>query len=102
MVVVNHLLTGMILQASGRLLLTHPAVLQVAEETGKTAAQVLLRWALQQESWSLNGFGSNFLWPYVSIQILATENTTKTPPKCNVLDGKSCLFSEKSRVGEIL
>lgn len=32
-----------------RLLLTHPAVLQVAEETGKTAAQVLLRWALQQD-----------------------------------------------------
>lgn len=32
-----------------RLLLTHPLVQKVSEETGKTPAQVLLRWALQQE-----------------------------------------------------
>ena len=32
-----------------RLLLTHPSVQKVSEETGKTTAQVLLRWALQQE-----------------------------------------------------
>ena len=32
-----------------RLLLRHPSVQKVSEETGKTTAQVLLRWALQQE-----------------------------------------------------
>ena len=32
-----------------RLLLSHPSVQKVSEETGKTTAQVLLRWALQQD-----------------------------------------------------